>query len=110
MKTYYSAQDIESLAGQGRHELVVDEDTVLTDLARDAAARLGVRLVAPGRAPAAPAAANPATPTAALPPIPAKPRGCLHASGASRTQLAAPATNGRVVDDLVGAIKQLSKG
>ena len=49
MKTFYSAQDIEALAAQGVRELVVDENSVLTDLARDMAAQLGIKLVAPGR-------------------------------------------------------------
>ena len=50
MKTFYSAEDIEALAGQGVTELRVDEETVITHLAKDTAQRLGIVLVygAPG--------------------------------------------------------------
>ena len=74
MKTYYSAQDIEALAAQGVRELVVDENSVLTDLARDTAVQLGVKLVAPGR----PAAAGGASAPKAAAPSGAKPKGCQH--------------------------------
>ena len=49
MKTFYSLEDIENLVAQGVRELIVDEDTVLTDVARDAAARLGLKLLPKGR-------------------------------------------------------------
>ena len=111
MKTYYSAQDIEALAAQGVRELVVDENSVLTDLARDTAAQLGVKLVAPGR----PAAAGGAPAPKAAAPSGAKPKGCQHGplsngpavSGGS----AAPtksAGNSPVMDELVGAVRQLA--
>ena len=61
MKTFISATDIETLAAQGVRELTVDEDTVLTAVAREAAAQLGVKLVAPGPA------ATPSRPTARAP-------------------------------------------
>jgi len=111
VKTYYSAQDIEALAAQGVRELVVDENSVLTDLARDTAAQLGVKLVAPGR----PAAAGGAPAPKAVAPSGAKPKGCQHGplsngpavSGGS----AAPtksAGNSPVMDELVGAVRQLA--
>ena len=75
MKTFYSAQDIEDLAAQGVRELVVDDNVVLTDLARDTAGQLGVKLVAPGR-PASRRSAAPAPKAAA--PSGAKPKGCQH--------------------------------
>ena len=113
MKTFYSAQDIESLAAQGVRELVVDEDTVLTDLARDMAVQLGVKLVAPGRLAAAGAAG--ARYAEAGAPSGGKPKGCQHGplsngpavSGGS----AAPtktAGNSPVMDELVGAVRQLA--
>ena len=53
MKTFYSAEDIEALVARGQAELVLDDDTVLTQLARDAAQRLGLKLVRrPSAAPA----------------------------------------------------------
>ena len=112
VKTFYSAQDIETLAAQGVRELVVDEDTVLTDLARDAAAQLGVKLVAPGQ-PAAAGKAPAAAPRAAVP-SGTKPRGCQHgplANGPATGGAAAPAQrsgSSPVVDELVGAVRQLA--
>ncbi|HOG45814.1 MAG TPA: hypothetical protein PLJ35_03935 [Anaerolineae bacterium] len=110
MKTFYSAADIEQLASQGVRELAVDDDTVLTAVAREAAAQLGVRLVAPGPHGSVAAAAV-ATPAAS----PLKPRGCQHGpAGSGHSQAGAPHhTSGggssQVVDDLIGAVKQLAK-
>jgi hypothetical protein len=44
-KTFYTDHDIEDLAQRGAISLVVDDDVVLTDLARDKAMRLGVELL-----------------------------------------------------------------
>ena len=110
MKTFYSLEDIEKLATQGVRELVVDENAVLTDLARDAAAQLGVRLVSKGSAAAAPTGFVP--PFAAPSGSGAKPRGCQHgpltgpAPALSAARTGGPA--GGLVDDLVGAVKQLA--
>jgi hypothetical protein len=110
VKTYYSAQDIEALAAQGVRELVVDENSVLTDLARDAAVQLGVRLVAPGRPPTAGSASAPK----AAAPSGGKPRGCQHGplSGSPAVGAAAAPTksagNSPVMDELVGAVRQLA--
>lgn len=111
MKTFYSAQDIETLAAQGVRELVVDENTVLTDLARDAAAQVGVKLVAPGRPAAAPTAAAPAARAAV--PSGARPKGCQHgplATGPAAGSAAQAQRSGSspVVDELVGAVRQLA--
>ena len=59
MKTFYCAEDIEALASQGVRELTVDADTVLTSVARETAAQLGVQLVTPGQRTAAPGALHP---------------------------------------------------
>ncbi len=130
MKTYYSAQEIEDLARQGVRELVVDDNVVLTDLARLMAEQLGLRLVTassalPVQAPApAPVAPRPAADGAARPapvataPLPAKPKGCQRGAVAAaavngQARLAAPAgsggAGGQLVDDLVGLVKQMSK-
>ena len=66
MKTFYCMEDMEQLAAQGTKELVLDEATVLTDLARDAARRLGISLVYRSRAvrtTPAPTAPGPVSPT-----------------------------------------------
>lgn len=104
MKTFISAADIEALAEQGGRELTVDEDTVLTAVARETAAQLGVRLVAPGTASRSPQAA----PAAA--PVSGKPRGCQHGpitAGSSPRPAATGASP--VVDELIGAVKQLAR-
>ena len=110
MKTYYSAQDIEALAAQGVRELVVDENTVLTDLARETAAQLGVKLVAPGR-PVGRRQRLAATQSAAAPVSrAASPRAASTvrrpAAGRRRCRRSAEsAGNSPVVDELVGAVK-----
>lgn len=50
-KTFYTDRDIEELAKQGVTFLVVDEQVVLTDLARDKARRLGIELLTEGDRP-----------------------------------------------------------
>jgi hypothetical protein len=44
-KTFYTERDIEDLSKRGVISLVIDDDVVLTDLARDKAMRLGMELV-----------------------------------------------------------------
>jgi len=44
MKTFYSAEDIENFADQGRSEISIDENVVLTDLAKQTAHMLGIRI------------------------------------------------------------------
>jgi hypothetical protein len=117
VKTFISGTDIEDLAAQGVRELTVDEDTVLTAVAREAAARLGLKLVAPGAAAPARPAPAPATPTAGASVTGAKPKGCQHGpltAGAAPTSAATPRTGsassgGPVVDELIGAVKQLAR-
>lgn len=46
-KTFYTEHDIEDMAQRGERSLVVDEDTVLTDLAYESARKLGVELLQP---------------------------------------------------------------
>jgi hypothetical protein len=112
MKTFYSAADIEVLASQGVRELIVDADTVLTSVAREAAAQLGVKLVAPGqRSSTGVASASPATPAVS----PLKPRGCQHGpAGRAQSQVSVSnrgmgGSTSQVVDDLIDAVKQLAK-
>jgi hypothetical protein len=112
LKTFISASDIETLAAQGVRELTVDEETVLTAVAREAAARLGVKLVAPGAAVGASAGRGSPAPTFAT--SPAKPKGCQHGplsgGGAAAPAAARSASaGGPVVDELIGAVKQLAR-
>jgi hypothetical protein len=128
VKTFYSLEDIETLVTQGVRELIVDEDSVLTDVAQDAAQRMGLKLIK-GRGPAASAASLPLA--AVAPPGPiggaAKPRGCQHGPLDEYTQAnaqpgrerTAAASTGRrspngpsagLVDDLVDAVRKMASG
>jgi hypothetical protein len=117
VKTFYSLEDIESLVAQGVRELIVDEDAVLTDVAQDAAARMGLKLLPLGRGPAA--AAGP-LPVVLPPPAPgagSRPRGCQHGplgghgqpgtTQSSKGEVPAQLRGG-LVDDLVGAVRQMA--
>lgn len=121
MKTFCSAQEIEDLAAQGRKELVIDQNTVLTDMARHVAQQLGVKIVhkaqpAGAAAVSAPAAASLARPASLRPG--SKPKGCQHAPLTSPPASPAPSSSpspasggsGTVVDQLVGLVKRLGKG
>ena len=55
---FLTEQDIEQAASQGVTEIPLDANTRVTDLARDAAQRHGIRFVEPGQAAAS---AQPAT-------------------------------------------------
>ncbi len=46
MKRFLTALDVETLASQGAREIPIDENTVVTSVAEEAAVRLGVQLVA----------------------------------------------------------------
>lgn len=118
MKTFCSAQEIEDLAAQGRRELVIDQNTVLTDMARHVAQQLGVKIVyksqpAGAASASVPAAASLTRPTPLRPG--SRPKGCQHAPLTSPPASAtSPAQNpaasggsGTVVDQLVGLVKRL---
>lgn len=47
-KVFYTERDIEDLARQGVTSLTVTDDTVITELAREKARRLGISLVGEG--------------------------------------------------------------
>jgi hypothetical protein len=120
VKTFYSVQDIEDFAAQGKTELLIDENIVLTDLARHTARQLDISLVYKTR-----------SEPAAIPPLIArrpqdhssrpvrgsaamqtgrKPKGCQH--GPLTGQQPEVATVSRsssstVVDQLVGLVKRL---
>ena len=44
-KTFYTEHDIQDMAAQGATRLEVNDDVVLTDLAREQATKLGIELV-----------------------------------------------------------------
>lgn len=122
---YICMEDIEYMAAQGKKELVVDENMVLMDLARDMARQLGIAIVngsrpAPAKAtpppvPQAPAkAASPVAPAPvardAAPKLSTKPKGCQHGKlpvVAARQEQPKnhPGSDG-VVDQLVELVRQ----
>jgi hypothetical protein len=111
MKTFYSAEDIENFADQGQREVRVDENIVLTDLAKQTAQMLGIRLTTKSSG-AAPGVFNPARPQSVgkTQAFGGKPKGCQRrppekSAPASR----APAGQSRqVVDKLVEKIKRIN--
>ncbi len=125
MLKYICTEDIENLAAQGKKELVVDENTVLMDLARDMAHQLGIVIVdgsrpVPAKAVPAAAPSSPAKATAPVPAAPsgresaprlgAKPKGCQHgalpAAAARQEQPKIHANADGLVDQLVEVVRQ----
>jgi hypothetical protein len=114
VKTFCSAQDIEDLAAQGKTELIVDENTVLTDLARHTAEQLGITLVHPSNSVPPETVPLPVSEPArgASPGLGSKPKGCQHGplttqGPESVTDSSSPST---VVDQLVGLVRRLGGG
>ena len=134
MKIFRSAEDIENLAAQGNTELIIDDNTVLTDLARHTADQLGITIVhRSGSTPVAPPPAisgpdtsfvsgsAPVQPTQAAKPasvrLGSKPKGCQHGplnAQQPQQQPSVQTTNSNngsstVVDQLVGLVKRLGR-
>ena len=129
MKTFCSAEDIEKLAAQGKTELIIDKNTVLTDLARHTADQLGIKIVhrsgttpestpdlgpntslVSGSAPVRPSRVSRSVSVK----LGSKPKGCQH--GPLNTQQQPPVettssnnSSGTVVDQLVGLVKRLGR-
>jgi len=119
MKTFYCVEDIERLAAQGRRELQIDEDTVLTDLARDTARQLGISLVQRARsgpaAVVAPSIPSNSLTVGATVQLGAKPKGCQHGpldveSPNTPNRAAVSGSSGAVVDQLVDLVRNLGDG
>ena len=104
MKTFYSAEDIEDLAERGQHEVYIDDNMVLTDLAKQTANMLGIRIT--DKPPGAVAATR-VPPAGNRRPPGSKPRGCQRRP-AGRPASASGTQTGQsrqVVDKLVEKIK-----
>lgn len=122
---YICMEDIESMAAQGKKELIVDENTVLMDLARDMARQLDIAIVdgshptpvkvTPPSVPSAPAkTASPVAPAPsardAAPKLGPKPKGCQHGilpivAARQEQPKTHPGSDG-VVDQLVELVRQ----
>ncbi len=111
MKTFYSAEDIENFADRGQREICIDENVVLTDLAKQTARMLGISIAEkPSGAPAD--AVNSARPQTFGKPLgPAgKPKGCQRRpanDGAPVSGMTARPSR-QVVDKLVEKIKGIN--
>ena len=104
---FYSAEDIESLASQGKKELILDANTALTDLARDTARQLGIALIDSSRPISVPHPPTPhESPLAQLGP---KPKGCQHGPLSSAPAQTNSNASSPLVDRLVGMVKQIGK-
>jgi len=111
MKTFYSAEDIEALAAQGITELRLDENTVLTHLARDTAQRLGVALVSGALTARAASSVGASSPyPRSTPSVGAKPKGCQHGplTGRSSGGGGSAASSDKTVSELIGLVRQLA--
>ena len=67
MKTFYTERDIEDMHARGVSHIELNDDIVITDVARERAEKLGVSLVAAGQKPSAtaPVSTSPAKSSAA---------------------------------------------
>jgi len=112
VKTFHCAEDIENLAAQGKTELIIDENTMLTDLARDTARQLGISLLYRSRS--KPMAVVPSVPPSAPPfgstvKLGARPKGCQHGplEDSGPKQATVSKGSSAVVDQLVELVKRL---
>ena len=111
MKTFYSAEDIQNFADQGQREIIIDDGVVLTDMAKQTAHMLGIRLTE---------ASSTASPGPIAPPRPkpvvnrqvsgGKPRGCQRRPAIKSTAASGPSSGSsqQVVDKLVETIKRIN--
>ena len=108
MKTFYSAEDIENFAERGQREIRVDENVVLTDMAKQTAHILGIRITqnASGSAPGHFIPVGPQSPgnTRAFS---GKPKGCQRRPSNNSAARPGPSAgpSSQVVDKLIEKIK-----
>jgi len=112
MKTFYSAEDIQTFADQGQREISIDDKIVLTDMAKQTAHMLGIRLTEKPStgSPTATAITPPRSePAGRTPASGSKPRGCQRRPAVKSTPASGPSSgNSRpVVDQLVETIKRI---
>jgi len=111
MKTFYSAEDIENFAERGQREIRVDDNVVLTDMAKQTAQMLGIRITQ-ASAGSAPGNVTPAGPRSQDRPraLSGKPKGCQRRPANKSTTAPGPSAgqSSQVVDQLVEKVKRIS--
>lgn len=111
MKIFYAAEDIETLAEKGQLEIVVDENTVLTDMAVHTAQMLGIRITEKPTGPSQTAPSRGHAPTGVKAPLPnAKPKGCQIRPKETPELVVTPAARPPqpIVEQLVDAVKRMN--
>jgi len=110
MKTFYSAEDIQNFADQGQREISIDDRIVLTDMAKQTAHMLGIRITEKASN-ASPGVLTPSRPKSVRKTQPpgGKPRGCQRRPEIRSTQPsgASSGSSRQVVDKLVETIKRI---
>ena len=112
MKSFYSAEDIEDLAARGQSELIIDENTILTDLARHTADMLGISITDKSQGPSSTVLRSLNAPAGSkVNPFAVKPKGCQSRPRATSQpeSLTARKPSKQVVDQLVDAVKRINK-
>jgi len=110
MKTFYSAEDIQHFADQGQHEISIDDKVVLTDLAKQTAHMLGIRITQkPSNVSPAPITSPRPEFAGKTPASGGKPRGCQRRPALKSTPASDPSSGSQrqVVDQLVETIKRI---
>jgi hypothetical protein len=116
VKNFWSAEDIENLAAQGKTEVVIGEDTVLTDLARHTAQQLGIKILYQSRPASVVTTTPPLAPSLGIPGgragpvagLDSKPKGCQHGPlTGNPPEPASASSSNTLVEQLVGLVKRL---
>jgi hypothetical protein len=111
MKTFYSAEDIENLADRGQREIRIDENVVLTDMAKQMAHILGIRITekSSGSGPGDITPAGLQSPGKTLA-FSGRPKGCQRRPANKSATARGPSAgqSSQVVDKLVEKIKRIN--
>ena len=110
MKTFYTAEDIQNFADQGQREISIDDRVVLTDMAKQTAHMLGIRITEkPSTASPGPIAPPCSEPSGKASVSGDKPRGCQRRPAIKSAPASGPSSGSsrQVVDQLVETIKRI---
>jgi hypothetical protein len=116
MKSFYSAEDVENIAARGQQEIILDSNTVLTDLAKHTANVLGIRITTKSSGFSLPVAARSTGSQASVnaSSLGAKPKGCQNRPNGNQQPAHAASSqqpnqqSNQVVDKLIEAVKRIN--